>query len=142
MYLVLCTNTHRDVTDSVNHGMVKNTKTWISWEWNIIFLRNEKILNLCLRWHILRSYHFVAEVTLKEKSLFKRLVHSFSSNLVGALTVPLLLKMSLRKLESWFILWGFFLLRLLFISINLLKRSCLQYCCHVWLTPLVATWMY
>ena len=28
-------------------------------------LRNKKILNLCLRWHILRSYHFVAEVTLK-----------------------------------------------------------------------------
>ena len=45
--------------------MVKNTKTWISWERNIIFLRNKKILNLCLRWHILRSYHFVAEVTLK-----------------------------------------------------------------------------
>ena len=27
MYLVSCTNTHRDVTDSVNYGMVKNTKT-------------------------------------------------------------------------------------------------------------------
>ena len=45
--------------------MVKNTKTWISWERNIIFLRNKKILNLCLRWHILRSYRFVAEVTFK-----------------------------------------------------------------------------
>ena len=63
MHLVSCTNTHRDVTDLVNHGMVKNTKTWISWEWNITFLRNKKILNLCLRWHILRSYRFVAEVT-------------------------------------------------------------------------------
>ena len=58
-------NTHRDVTDLVNHGMVKNTKTWISWEQNIIFLRNKKILNLCFWWHILRSYHFVAEVTFK-----------------------------------------------------------------------------
>ena len=29
-----------------------------------IFLRNKKILNLCLRQHILRSYRFVAEVTL------------------------------------------------------------------------------
>ena len=65
MYLVSCTNTHRDVIDSVNHGMVKNTKTWISWERNIIFLRNEKILNLCLTWHILGSYRFVAEVTFK-----------------------------------------------------------------------------
>ena len=27
VYLVSCTNTHRDVTDSVNHGMVKNTET-------------------------------------------------------------------------------------------------------------------
>ena len=27
IYLVSCTNTHLDVTDSVNHGMVKNTKT-------------------------------------------------------------------------------------------------------------------
>ena len=63
MRLASCTNTHRDVTDLVNHGMVKNTKTWISWERNIIFLRNKKILNLCLRWHILRSYHFIAEVS-------------------------------------------------------------------------------
>ena len=63
MYLLSCTNTHRDVTDSVYHGKVKNTKTWISWERNIIFLRNKKILNLYLRWHILSSYRFVAEVT-------------------------------------------------------------------------------
>ena len=63
IYLISCTNTHHDVTDSVNHGMVKNAKTWVSWERNIIFLRNKKILNWCLRWHILRSYRFVAEVT-------------------------------------------------------------------------------
>ena len=36
------------------------------WEWNIIFPGNKKILNLCLRWYILRSYHFVAEVNFKE----------------------------------------------------------------------------
>ena len=72
MYLASCTNTHCDVTDSVNHGMFKNAKTWISWERNIIFLRNKKTLNLCLRWHILRSYHFVAEVTFKR--FFRRMV--------------------------------------------------------------------
>ena len=44
MYLVSGTNTHCDVTDSVNHGMVKNTKAWTSWEKNIIFLRNKKFL--------------------------------------------------------------------------------------------------
>ena len=68
MHLVSCTNTHRDVTDLVNHGMVKNTKPWISWE------RNKKILNLCFRWHILRSYRFLVEVTFKVKlvALLKR----------------------------------------------------------------------
>ena len=35
---------------------------WVSWERNIIFLQNKKILNLCFRWDILRSYRFVAEV--------------------------------------------------------------------------------
>ena len=29
------------------------------------YLWNKKILNLCLRWHILRSYHFVADVIFK-----------------------------------------------------------------------------
>ena len=54
MHPVSCTNTHHDVTDLVNHEIVKNTKTWISWEWNITFLQNEKIPNLCLRRHILK----------------------------------------------------------------------------------------
>ena len=65
MHPVLCTNTHHDVTDLVNHGMVKNTKIWISWERNITFLRSKKNYNLCLRWHILRSYDFAVEVTFK-----------------------------------------------------------------------------
>ena len=71
MHLVSCTNTHHDVIDLVNHEIVKNTKTWISWERNITVLRNKKILNLSLRWHILRSYRFVAEVTFKEPKLAK-----------------------------------------------------------------------
>ena len=58
MYPALCTNIHHDVTDLIN-GMVKNAKTWISWERNIIFPRNKKILNLCIRWHIFWSYRFV-----------------------------------------------------------------------------------
>ena len=57
-----CDNTHHDVTDLVNHEMIKNTKTWISCERNKAFLWNKKILNLCLRCHILRSYRFVPEV--------------------------------------------------------------------------------
>ena len=64
MHPVSCANTHHDITDSVNHGMIKNSKTQISWEQNITFQWNKKICNLCLRWHILRSYHFIAEVTI------------------------------------------------------------------------------
>ena len=63
MYPASYTNTHHDVTNLVNHKMVKNTKIWISWERNTTFLWNKKIINLCLRWHILRIYCFVAEVT-------------------------------------------------------------------------------
>ena len=62
---VSCINTHHDVAPLVNHGMIKNPKTWIAWEQNITFLKNKKILNLCLRWHILRSYCFAVEVTFK-----------------------------------------------------------------------------
>ena len=63
--IVLFTNTRRDITNLVNHGMVEYRKTWICREQNRTFLRNKKILNLCLRWHILRSYCFVVEVTFK-----------------------------------------------------------------------------
>ena len=72
MHLISCTNTHRDVTDLVNHGMVKNTKTWIS------FL---KILNLYFRRHIFRSYCFVAEVTFKDW-VFTKWKHSFLAYLL------------------------------------------------------------
>ena len=66
MHPVTCTNTRHDVTDFVNHGMVKYSKTWISWKRNITFLWSKKIINLCIRWHIVRGYHFAAEVTFKE----------------------------------------------------------------------------
>ena len=38
----------------------------MSRERNITFLQNKKIINLCLRQHILRSYRFVVEVTFKD----------------------------------------------------------------------------
>ena len=37
-HLVSCTNTHHDVTDLVNHRMIKNAKKWISWERGLTFL--------------------------------------------------------------------------------------------------------
>ena len=68
MHLVSCTNTRHNVTYLVNNGMVKNTKTSITWERNITFLRNKKILKLCFRWHILTSYDLVVEVTFNVKA--------------------------------------------------------------------------
>ena len=46
--------------------MAKITKTWLSRERNIIFLRNKKILNLRLKWHILREYCFIVEFTFTD----------------------------------------------------------------------------
>ena len=40
MHPVSCANTHHDVTDLVNHGIVKNIR--ISRERNLTFLRNKK----------------------------------------------------------------------------------------------------
>ena len=62
------TTTHQDVPDLVNYGgVVKNTKTWISPEWDKTFLWNKKIYNLCLWWHILRSRRFFSGTNLYKK---------------------------------------------------------------------------
>ena len=52
-------------------------------------------------------------------------------NWIGALTLSLLLKLYLRKLEPWFVLWSFFLLRLPCIYKSTIM-PCKEYCCHVW----------
>ena len=70
MNLVSCNNTHHDVTNLVNQGMVKNTKTWISRERNITFLQNKKkIITRASNDTFLRSYCFLAEVTFNNKHL-------------------------------------------------------------------------
>ena len=61
----------------------------------------------------------MAGSVLDKKSSFKMLGLTFFSKLDYVLTSSLLLKLSPRKLELYFVLWGFFLLRLLCISINL-----------------------
>ena len=55
---------------------------------------------------------------LKEKSSFRLLRPLSLLNWIGALTLSLLLKLPPRKLETRFVLWSFFLLRLPFISLN------------------------
>ena len=56
---------------------------------------------------------------LEEKSCIKMLGISLSSKMDWSLTLPLLPKLPPRKLDSWFVLWKFFLLRLLLVSINM-----------------------
>ena len=80
-YIQKCTlsHFHHDVTDLENQGMVENTK---SWEQNITFLRNKKILNLCFTWQTLSSYRFVAQVNFKVKCIQK--VSSFCLQIVSS----------------------------------------------------------
>ena len=42
-------DTHHDVTNLANHGMVKKQKILISLERNITFLRNKKVPSLCFK---------------------------------------------------------------------------------------------
>ena len=101
MCLVSCTTFHRDVTHLVNHRMVKNTKIWISWERNIIFLRNKKILNLCLRWHILRM-----EAIFKIlRSFAKKLLHDLLVSTKPAWLVSI--KPAYVSINSWVRAWIF-----------------------------------
>ena len=90
------------------------TLVLLMWKWMGLFLRKN---------HLLRCWGWLSLL-----------------NWTGVLTLSLLLKLPLRKLEPWFVLWSFFLRRLLCISINLPYD-------HVWntvvtsgLVPLVATW--
>ena len=62
MHSVSWANTHLDTTNLVSHMMVKN-KSLVYLEKEHIFSTNKKILELCVRCHILTSYHFVAEAT-------------------------------------------------------------------------------
>ena len=52
--------------------MVKNIKVWISRERKVTFPWSKKIINLCLRWHILRSYRFEAEVAFNGDNNFAK----------------------------------------------------------------------
>ena len=109
-HLVSCTNTNHDVTDLVNHGMVKDTKIWISWEQNITSLLNKNILNLCLRWDILKSYRFVAEVTFKRTQTIINLLNPYNDTgkhfkplLRSIRLILLLVYVTLTKKKSPFI---------------------------------------
>ena len=63
MHPVSCTNTNHDVTDLVNERMVKNTKTLISSEGNIPFLRNKIFFKGYLRYKMITSQNVPSEVS-------------------------------------------------------------------------------
>ena len=79
----------------------------LMWKWMGLFLKKKHLLR-CWGWLSLQRW-------------------------IGALTLSLLRKLPPRKLEPWFILWSFFLLRLLCISINLPYS-------HVWNTVVIYVW--
>ena len=70
---------------------------------------------------------------LEEKSFFNMLRLTFSFKLDWALTLSLLLKLPPRKLklELWFVLWNFCLLRLLCIYKSTIQPF-MEYCYQVW----------
>ena len=57
------TNIHYDVTDLVNHGMIKNAKTLISWERRMIFLKTKKLLT-CVSDDTFSEVNFFTEGSL------------------------------------------------------------------------------
>ena len=73
--------------------MLLITMVLLMWKWMGLFLRKNNLLR-CWGWPSLLNW-------------------------IGVLTLSLLLKLPPRKLEPWFVLWSFFLLRLPCISINL-----------------------
>ena len=88
---------------------------WIGARSGLLVLMLEKLNLFCL----------ISLITLvlliwKWVHLFLRCWNWFSLlNSIGAVTLSLILKLSPRKLELWFFLWNFFLLKLLCISINI-----------------------
>ena len=66
-----------------------------------------------------------------EKSYFKILGLPFFSKLDWGSYIVSMIKLLNRKLESIFVLWGFFLLLLLCLYKSI-KQSCMEYSCHVW----------
>ena len=84
----------------------------LMWKWMGLFLRRN---------HLLRCWIWLSLL-----------------NWIEALALSLLLKLPPRKLEPW--MWSFFLLRLHFISMNLLYAHACNTVVTSGLVPLVVTW--
>ena len=99
-----------------------------------------------LNWLCLTSLKTLVLLMWKWMGLFSRKNHLLRCwgwlsllNWIGALTLSLLLKLPPRKLEPWFVLQSFFLLKLLCISINLPYTHAWNTVVMSGLVPLAAT---
>ena len=97
MHPVSCTNTRRDITDLVNHGMVKTTKTWISWKrnyWNFFYVPFE--YNVTWSLEIIKLFLVTTEDNLESDSLKPLCLlcfqskHGHKQNLYGMKIQPFL----------------------------------------------------
>ena len=80
---------------------------------------NTGAIDLKMDWQFLRKNH-----------LFKMRWLTLL-NWIVVLTLSIVLKQPPRKLEAWFVLWSFFFLKLICISITTIW-SFMEYCCDVW----------
>ena len=77
---------------------------------------------------------------LEEKWPFKMLGLSFFSKFIWGSYIISIAESASKKIGLWFVLWSFFLLRLLCISINLPYTHAWNTVVMSGLAPLVATW--
>ena len=77
---------------------------------------------------------------LRKNNFLRCLGWIFFLNCIGDLTSSLLLELLPSKLEPWFVLWSFFLLRLLCIFLKLPYAHVYNLVAMSGLVPLFATW--
>ena len=94
---------------------LRNTMDWCR-KWLINFnagkIQLVLITLLLLMWKLM-------DLFMRKNHPLKFWVWHSLLNWIQALTLSLLLKLPLRKFQTWFVLWSFFLLRLLCIAIHL-----------------------
>ena len=110
---------------------LQNTVDW-GREWLVNFIAGKTQLVLFDWFNSNGAIHMEMDGSfLEEKYLLRCWGWCSLLNWIEAFTLSLLLKLSPRKLEPWFVRWSFFLLRVLCICINLLQ-PCMECCRHVW----------
>ena len=138
----------------IRHLICGNNLKWLMnlnliYETLLIGARSDLLISVLgkLNWFYLTGLLALVLLMWKWMGLFLRKNHLLRCwcwpsflNQIWLLTLSLLLKLPRRKFESQFILWSFFLLRLLCISINLPYTHVRNTVVTTGLVPLVATW--